>query len=405
MSRFWNTAEIPSGAKVLTRATGLRWIGWGFAESLIPILLFSFGNSFAEAGLLRSMFDIAFILALPIVGILADKMRATTLILVGLFIYFFVGAGYLLAGVTGLAIFIVLARFLNGIAFALDAIGRETYVRRHTPANKIATVFGYFDTVSNFWWIVASIAGIFLIKYFSIPLLLFMITPTSIIAFIIVWRFRKKEKEIGLDENKIKDKTNNIFTEIKNWNLSLKSLVCFNFFINFAGMTVLFFLPIEVYKEGGSLTSVIIMGIVSALPMLSGWSLGKWFDVKGSKTFSISLLFFSLLLLSLSFLTGYIWRLIIAFLITMISEFLYVGSNEMVTTSSNPEHFGRVDGIMRSITTIGGMAGPLVVGILMDMHGAKTAYISLAALVFALAVIFHILDGNGFMKKYQLIER
>ncbi len=165
--RLWDIKEIPRGVRMLTIATAVYWIGWGFAESLIPILLYSFSNTFAQAGLLRSAFDVTLILSLPLIGMAADRMRATTLVLIGLFLYLFVGTGYFLAGVTGFAVFIVLARLLNGVSYGLVSVGRETYFRRHTPASKIATVFGYLDTISNFWWIIAAVMGIFLIKYFS----------------------------------------------------------------------------------------------------------------------------------------------------------------------------------------------------------------------------------------------
>jgi MFS family permease len=132
--KFWNTEDIPHEAKILTAVTSIRWIGWGFAESLIPVLLYSFGHTFAEAGLLRSTYDIAFIIALPLVGVLADKThRATTLVLIGLLLYLFCGVAYLLAGIMSAVVFIVLARGINGVAYAFDAVGRNTCVRRHTP--------------------------------------------------------------------------------------------------------------------------------------------------------------------------------------------------------------------------------------------------------------------------------
>src|SRR4051812_40917568 len=100
-SSFWNTEEIPHEAKVLTAVTSIRWIGWGFAESMVPVLLYSFGHTFAQAGLLRSAYDIAFILALPLAGVYADRMRATTLVLIGLCLYLFCGISYMLAGMLG----------------------------------------------------------------------------------------------------------------------------------------------------------------------------------------------------------------------------------------------------------------------------------------------------------------
>ncbi len=398
--KFWDTREIPYGVRMLTWVTAIRWVGWGFAETLVPIFLYSFGHTFAEAGLLRSSYDIAFIISLPIIGMAVDRVRATTIILIGLLLYLFVGAGYLLAGVTGLAIFIVIGRLFNGVAYALDSVGRETYFRRHTPKEKIATVFGYFDTVSNFWWMVAAVAGIFLIKYFSIPVLLFLIAPAALIGFFIIWNYRKNETKKPIGHTLApKDENKGILKEITSWSLTLKSLVMFDFFISFAYAVVMFFLPIEVYKEGASLSLVIIMGVVSTIPMLFGWKMGKWFDLKGSKVFTLGLILFSLLLLSLSFVSGYIWKLLVSFLVTLVIELLSVGTSELVTISSNPEHFGRVDGIMRSITNIGSLTGPIILGIAMDSYGIQSSYTVLAVIIFALAITFYLMSKNGFMKK------
>jgi hypothetical protein len=51
------------------------------------------------------------------------------------------------------------------------------------------------------------------------------------------------------------------------------------------------------------------------------------------------------------------------------------------------------------------MVGPLVVGVLMDLTSAGSAYISLSAVIFSLAVIFKVLDNRGFIEKYVTSER
>ncbi len=402
---MFNSNEIPYGIRLVTLVTSIRWFGWGFAETLIPVLLFSFGNSFAEAGLLKASVDISFILALPIIGMFADKVRATTLIMIGAVLYLFVGLGYFLTGVTGMVIFMVLARLINGVSWGLDVVGRETYFRRHSEKNKIATMFGYFDTVANFWWVVAALIGILLINYFSITALLFLITPFSFISLLVVLHFRKKEEKMhAVTSQKL---SINPFKEVKEWGLMLRGILGFNFLISFTGAVVIFFLPIEVYKEGGSLTLVVLMGIAYILPSLTGWGLGKFFDMKGYKTLGIGLLLFALLLLSLSFLTSFFWRIAIMFIISMILELLSVGSNELMTASTKPEHYGRVDGVMRSVSTVGEMMGPLMVGILIDITSTGSAYISLSILIFSLAVMFKVLDSRGIIQKYsvQMIER
>ncbi len=322
--------------------------------------------------------------------------------MVGAFLYLFVGLGYFLTGITGLIIFMVIARIINGVSWGLDVIGRETYLMRHTTKSKIATVFGYFDTVANFWWIVSALLGIVLIKYFSIPTLLFLVTPFSLISLLVILKFRRTEERIHIAEG-TRQFSYNLLKEVKDWGLMLKGILGFNFLISFTGAVVIFFLPIEVYVEGGSLTLVILMGIAFILPKLTGWGLGKFFDAKGYKTLGTSLLVFALLLVSLSLLTSFYWRIAIMFVISMILELITVGSNELIVASTKPEHLGRVEGIIRSVSTIGEMLGPLAVGILIDVTSTSNAYISLAMLIFAMAVVFKVLDRNGAFDKYLVM--
>lgn len=389
MLKLWDSGDIPREAKLLTTITSIRWIGWGFAESLIPVFLYSFGRSYADAGLLRSSYDIAFIIALPLVGVFADRMRATTLVLIGLFLYLFCGLGYFLAGMTGFVMFVVFARGMNGVAYAFDGVGRNTCIRRHTAPSKLATVFGYFDMVADFWWMLAAAAGIVLVKYYSIATLLFLITPTSLIAIIILIRFRKQKTEkVGLSERP-KVPLMVAFKEMKSWNSKLKSLLLFNFFFAFAGAILAFFLPIQAYVNGDGLTSVIIMGIVLTLPTLFSWQLGKLFDGKGAKIFIQSLFLFAVLIFSLSIWQQYAWQLIVLFLVSLIVELLYLGTNELVTMNAEPEHFGRVDGVMRSVADIGSMIGPLMIGVIMDSYGVPVAYAVLGTIILLLAVVFY----------------
>ncbi|MFZ3015713.1 MAG: MFS transporter, partial [Minisyncoccia bacterium] len=255
---FFKEKDISVGTRILTIATSIRWIGWGFAETLISVFIFSFAVNYAGAGLLKSMYEIALIIMLPLAGIFADRIKPTTLILIGLSLYIIVGTSYLFAGLTGLAIFIVIARLFNGFGCALDSVGRETYFRRNNPPSKLATVFGYFDTVANFWWIVAALFGIILVKFVPIHWLLFLIVPTVIISIFIIWKWGRKNDSAPVVADGQKANYKDLIREFKSWNLQLKLITGFNFFIAFTGSIISFFLPIQMYKEGSGYTPIII---------------------------------------------------------------------------------------------------------------------------------------------------
>ena len=388
ISSIFGNEGTPPGVKALTAVTSIRWIGWGFAESLVPVFLFSFGNSYAEAGMLQSTYIVALILSLPVLGILADRIRATTLVAIGLVLYVFIGVSYFLAGLTGLVLYVVIARAINGVAYGMDTIGRDTYFRRNVVYNKVATAFGYQDTITNFWWIAASLSGIVLVKFFSIPQLLLMIAPFALIALLVLMRFRKRDTSEVTRVNTSQLKPALVASSLPKFSWALRGVAVTYFFISFASAVVMFFVPIQAYAEGASLSLIILMGVVITLPMLFGLSFGRLFNRKGHRIFPYGIGIFALLILGLAFFQTYAWQLVFVFLIALAQEFLVVSYQELVTVHSVPEHYGKTSGILRSLTNIGNLTGPLVVGTMMDQYGTRMPYIVLSVVMLFLAFVF-----------------
>ena len=77
-------AEIPAGVKWVALARAVRWFGWGFGETLLPVFILTFSTSLTEAGLINSAYDLIFLISLPFVGFLADAISSKTLLIIGL---------------------------------------------------------------------------------------------------------------------------------------------------------------------------------------------------------------------------------------------------------------------------------------------------------------------------------
>src|SRR3989339_697798 len=240
--------KIPEGIRILTWSTSVRWFGWGLGEAFVPIFLLSFSENFSETGLLASIYNITFFLSIPFAGYLADNIKIRSMILAGLIIYIFIGLGYFLAGATGAIIFIVIARGLNGIAYSLDQVGRESYFIRHYPEDKISKIFGKFDVITNFWWIIAVIIGLLLVKFAFLPIhwLLFFITPTSIISFLIVLRLKEGERNHNKGILFLKVYSN-LFRDIKNFSTGLKFILVLTFITGILSSVNYFFLLIIMF--------------------------------------------------------------------------------------------------------------------------------------------------------------
>ncbi len=369
---FFGSKEksISKGVRKITLATAVRWFGWGFAEPLLPVFIYSFGHTYAVSGALNAVYDIAFILALPVAGLIADRIPSAALVLVGLFIYPLVGLNYFLAGLTGVALFVVMSRLINGICFALDSVGRETYIREHAPREHSALAFGYLDAIANFWWIAAAIAGIFLVRIFPIHWLLAASIPSSIIAFFIVLPLVKRSNiRDGLKLISPRKAYLSAINEIVLWNLDLQILALINFFIAFVTNVITFFIPIYAYSQGTDLARVALIGIVLTLPYILGFRLGKIADRNMKHSLAAGLLLLAILVCAIGFTQNYILQLSLSFLIAMVTEFIALANHGLVTISASPEHFGRVSGLMDIVSDAGSLFGPLILGISIDMIG------------------------------------
>jgi MFS family permease len=381
---------IPKDIKLLSIATTVRWIGWGFVEALIPVFIFSFAGSYAETGALRSIYEATFLLILPFAGAWADRTSSKTLLIIALLMYPFVSLSYFSAGVTGVVVFIVLARGLNGIAYALDAVGRATYFRRHTPRNLISSAFGYFETLTNAWWIVAVLASLLLVRVLPVRWIFLAIIPTAFAALPLVLKLKKENKDsLGAGVKKFfkGNVYKDMWAEVRGWNAGLRSFGVFTFFLGVFATVSSFFIPIYVYSEGASLQRVILITAALAAPAVLGAPLGRFADRLKRPAIFISLGAIIVLFVALIFTKTYWLQLLIAMGVGTALELAQLTCDGMATCLvGESSRFGRMSGAFQGIGTAGEMIGPVVLGLLIDRTGAGIAFASLAGIALLLLV-------------------
>ncbi|MBI4993989.1 MFS transporter [Candidatus Wolfebacteria bacterium] len=378
LEKIFPDGVVPRDVKFLTWATTVRFMGWSFVESLIPVFLFSFARNYAETGLLRSIFDIVYILAVPFVGILADKISTRTILIIGILFYPFVGFFYFWAGVTGVALFIVAARFFNGIGFAFDSIGRSTYFRKHVNKPVISTAFGYFDSVTNFFWVLGVLFSLILIKIFPVHALFLAIIPTSLIALVMFFYLKKdggkniKDGVAGIFKDGI---FYSMWNEMRGWNKNLRLISFVTFYLGFIGVVNNFIIPIDVYKNGGNYQQIILIGAVLALPYIFGFYLGEIADEKRKISVLTGIAFISLFFLLLAFTENYALKLIFVFGLSLAFDLIILAFAGITTQSVSEEHYGRLSSILADSGSLGALFGPIVLGILADILGLRSTFI------------------------------
>lgn len=381
--------ETPEGIKLLTLATGIRWFGWGLSEAFIPVFLLLFVDNFFKMGLLASVYDIFFFLALPFAGYFADHIKAKRMIMAGLIIYVFIGMGYFMAGLTSAVTFLIAARALNGISYSLDQVGRDTYIIRHTPKYEESRTFGRFDLFTNLFWIIAVLVGIFLYRYMPLHWLFFFVVPTSVIAFFLV--FNIKEKEIKKEKRRfsIREIYSEFFGEIKRFRRGLKLLALMNFGFGIIASAIYFFAPAISYSRGENIVHAVLIVLAYAIPGLFGKHLGKVADKKKEKIFFAGTLALMALLLSLMLVTNFYVVLVTVFLASALFELFYLTSQGVMARITDRTHLGETDSSLNAIGSLGAVIGPIIFGLLIDRVNLSVAYLFMIFISLLLSILVY----------------
>ena len=381
--------NIEEGVRLISWATSIRWFGWGFSEAFLPIFLFSFTHTYAETGIIRSIYGIVFIISIPIVSRLADTVASKKLLMTALFLYPFIALSYFFAGAYGIVAFIVLARIINGVTYAFDSIGRSTYIRTHASDSTIATSFGFIESLANFWWIIAVLISLMFVAYIPIYWLFLCIIPTSFVAMIFV----KKIPDIQNTANteKIKMPITTQYTDfiktIFSWNKKVKNLGILLFFVGVVTTIGEFFIPIYAYTQHVSLWKVALLTIFATLPLLLSSLLGIIADTY-KYTVTVGCLLLSLFLILLAGTSVFAIQLCLVFLLGICIQVINLSIDREVTFEVGKDKIGSLSGAFQGISQLSEIIGPIILGIIIDMYGMKYLLVSLGLCSFLFTFLY-----------------
>ena len=384
---------LPHGIRLLAYARAIRWVGWGFGEALIPVFIVSFSHTFAQMGLFSSTVKLAALISLPVIGMMADRMPAKHLVLASLVLYPLVGINYFLAGSLVSAVFIVLARAINGVTWELENVGIETYYRRTAHHTKIATLFGYLDTWSNAAWIFAALVGMGLVSFIPIHYLFLGISPFALVAYLIVKR--APHDKVGISPPHIKQpffySYGKVISEWRTWNVQLRLLSALVLFSSIISALTDFFIPIEAYLNGANLPMVVLLAIFGAIPALFGYNLGRLADIRSkTKLISYGLLIVAITMCGVVIFPQYWFKLGAIFVMGIVMELFSVIKGSLVTTLGPSETYGIRGSAFESIVTFGDLAAPLLLGIAMDVLGFSNLLATIAGISISFGFIYYL---------------
>jgi MFS family permease len=381
--------RVSRDIKTITLATVIRWFGWGMVETLIPVFLFSFTGSYAETGLLKSAYGIIFFLSVPIVGLMADRIALKRLLLIGLGLYFIVGLSYFAAAVTGAIVFVLIARAVNGVSYAIDSTARDTAFLRSEHAGRS---FAYFETTTSFWWAVSVAVSFVVAPYVHIKWLFMAIVVANLFAIPFMLRLRPMHP--GTTRKplpNLKHIARSIFRfeAFKHFKKNERlSILIIRLLPNFVLTLPMTFLPIFSYVSTNDIRNAILIGGLTALPGILSAFMGKWSDAfpKRSIVFGFVLLIISFIIFTLS--NSLVTQLFVAFLAGLAAEIMYLAAMVFIKQMTDKEYLGSIDASLESLVSISDIVSGIVLGLLIDLWDAQgVAYGIIVALSIGLVYL------------------
>jgi len=374
---------MPREIRIISVATAIRWVGWGMAEPLFPVFLFSLLKSYGSSGLVSSAGEIVFLLILPVAGILADRIPLKTFLVIGLCVFFLDGF-WTIAAITGVALFALLANLLDGIAVASDVVGRATYIRRYAPIEKVASVMGYQNSLIYLGTVVGCCISLILVPFTGYAWIFFGIIPTNIIALLLVLRFLPKDHVVHRDT---KEHYWSVWKDVLKWPKELHYLAILT--LLFYALTALatLLIPIYAYVHGANFPEVIILGIIAVLPQLFSSPLGKIADTWRDRLLPIGLIFLAFFIGLLTFVTLFSLLLPIILVIEVILVLLCLVVENLVTAISDPSHYGRTSAVFEGLKDMGKFIGAVGFGFALDLFGSHQTFFVLAGGIFVIAFL------------------
>jgi MFS family permease len=146
----WKT--LSPGFKRYLIVAGIFSLGY-FSFSFLLLRAYSVGFSIAHIVLLYALFNIAFVLAAPVVGRLGDRIGRTRIVVLGYAIYLVMSVGFALATAQWQVILLFVA---YGVFFSVDEAQSKAFIADLEPERR-ATAIGVYDFVTGVIYLPASV--------------------------------------------------------------------------------------------------------------------------------------------------------------------------------------------------------------------------------------------------------
>lgn len=283
----------------------------------------------------------------------------------------------------------MIGRVFNGVGWALENTGIDTYYRRITARNHLASSFGYIETVAYAGWTAAALLSMLIVTLVPIHYLLLLIVPFSLLALPFALLAPKDKIHKAKEKMHTLQSYRNAVSEWGSWDARLKLLGLLVVFMGIIDTLISLFIPIDAFIEGADFKMIVLLTIVGTIPRLFGFTLGGLADRHNKYgLLMLGLVGVAILMTSLAVFPSYFAKLAVCFFLGILMELFTVIGKSLVTTLGPQDRYGIRGSTFESIATIGNLLAPLLIGISFDALGFGLMASVLAGVALVLGLAF-----------------
>ncbi|MDD5148188.1 MAG: MFS transporter [Candidatus ainarchaeum sp.] len=394
--------DLPKNIKMLLFTVLIFVIVWGIIEPFIPLYIKSISPSYTFVGLIFAALNIFIFFASVPIGDLVDKAKPEKLIKIAFVFYAILGPLY---GFAGKIADLVFARSIHGVANPVLWVSTEAYIRKNTNKQNNLKAFGWYSTMSNLGVVIGTIIAAIIFTYFAIEInaLFFLLVPFSMASLLIFMKIKPEpnteetkcegiQQAIGevIQKDKIYEKEIKDFLGLGKIAILLAIIVLFNSII----MHVIYFLlPLMSEDINLGFAGLALLYGLLHVPFMFCFALAGLADKKGkTKIILAGLLLAAIVSAMLFFSTGIIEIFaILCLALAFVMALIIPSVNSLISDITPNAEIGEITGIYYAMYYLGGTIGPIAFGIIGDLYGLKTVFLTtagIAVLVFLIAFKF-----------------
>lgn len=337
----------------------------------LPTYAETVGAGAFTIGLLIAIYDFAELFAKPAAGVVADRRGMKPVLLIGLIVFII---GSLLFLIVNPKLLLVV-RFVQGLGAAALSTVSISLVSRHFETGR-GRAFGVYNAIKGAGYVIAPAAGGFLANRYGFATI-FVVSASIGLVALVATIFLPNDPGGRLDDDDEPSLRQSLLIFRDPRLMPIYAVIVINMFL----VGILFgFLPVYVHGLGYSATqSGTVVSLATAAYLLVQPVAGVLADRYAMRTpVLLGLLVAALSIMAITFASG--WILIV--LVTaagMGIGTVWTNSDALVSSSAPPSQLGASIGAAQSFKEFGDMAGPLLVGGLIQLFGVRVGFVTCGA--------------------------